>query len=212
MNVMRLEDQIRNYTEAWYSEAPPIQELLSAMSDDEQLITGQVTVTLPKTRSHVGAWKGVAVAFGAALIVLLAAIPLLLTGEETQPDPVATTGPVASTTSMVTNTSIFLGVWTGDDTVDGSWNTLIVGEGTTIYQETGLTACKTMFDEFVGGQAQGPTTIDGNTLTFTGTLYCNLQEGRTIHPAFENVEWTFTYNPQTETISERRDPDTKLSR
>ena len=214
MSRTRLEDQIRNYTEAWYSEVSPIHELASEAEATEQLISGQVTVTVPKTRGHSPAWKGLAIAFGAAaLVVFLIALPLLLTGGEGQAEPTATTAPIAPpTTPVPVPDNVFLGVWTGDDELDGSRVTVTVEEETVIYRETAATACKTAFDQFVGGQAQGHPTVDGNTLTFTGTFYCNLEEGRTPHPTFEEVEWVFTYNPQTDTMTLNHDPRTIMSR
>lgn len=212
MSKTRLEDQIRNYTEAWYSEVRPIQEIASEAEASEQLISGQVTVTVPRTRDHSPAWKGLAIAFGAALVVLLIALPLLLTGGEGQPEPAATTSPIAPTTTVLVPDNPFLGVWTGDDDLDGSRVTVIVEEDAVIYQETAATACKTAFDQFVGGQAQGHPTLDGNTLTFTGTFYCNLEEGRTPHPTFEEAEWVFSYDPQTDTMTLNHDPTTIMSR
>jgi len=55
-------------------------------------------------------------------------------------------------------------------------------------------------------------TIDGDTLTFAGTLYCNLKEGRTAHPVLANREWLFEYDSDTDTVGLDIDPGTTLSR
>jgi hypothetical protein len=90
--------------------------------------------------------------------------------------------------------------------------TPIVEEDTATYQETGLTACKITFDQYVGGQATGPATVLGNKLTFTGTLYCNLEEGRTPHPSYIAYEWVVNYDPESGIIMLGDDPNATLSR
>jgi len=96
----------------------------------------------------------------------------------------------------------FEGSWVGTDAVDGSRNMLTVGGGNNhvVYQESGVTGCETAFGEFVKGSVAGFATIDGNTMVFTGTLYCHLEEGRTAHPFLSNFEWVIRYDSSADTV------------
>jgi hypothetical protein len=121
-----------------------------------------------------------------------------------------------SATALGSQSDPFVGPWVGTDGTDGSRNMLIVGGGDNhvVYQESGVTACKNAFglDHLVRGSVAGFATIDGDTLTFTGTLYCNLEEGRTAHPFFQNFVWVVRYDAGTDTVQLDADPSTTLSR
>jgi hypothetical protein len=209
----RLEDQIRSYTEALYATAKPVELLTpTGLRESPGIETSPIQVTLEPLRSTSPRrpFLGPAIGLATAVAVLLAAIPLWLLVQNDEPAATDNTQPTATTLSAPTE--LFIGAWTGEDPKDGSQNTLIVEDGTAIYQETGITACKAQFGQFVGGSASGPATIDGNTLTFTGTLYCNLEEGRTIHPSFEKADWIFDYNPITGGLTLATDANTTLTR
>ncbi len=121
-----------------------------------------------------------------------------------------------SAAALGADSNPFQGSWVGTDVWDGSRNMLTVGGGNNhvVYQESGITGCLDYepFGQFVGGSVAGFATIEGNTLTFTGTLYCHLEEGRTIHPSFENVDWVFDYNPITGGLTLATDANTTLTR
>jgi len=209
----RLEEQIRSYTEALYATAKPVDLLAPTdLGESPGIETSPIQVTLEPARSTSPGRRllGPATGLATAVAVLLAAIPLWLLVQNNEPAATDNTQPTATTLSAPTDQ--FVGVWTGEDFKDGSQNTLIVEDGTAIYQETGITGCRVQFGQFVGGSASGPATIDGNTLTFTGTLYCHLEEGRTIHPSFENVDWVFDYNPITGGLNLATDANTTLTR
>lgn len=108
----------------------------------------------------------------------------------------------------------FQGPWVLSPDVDGSRNMLIVGGGNNhvVYRETALSACEFEFGEFVGGSASGFATVEGDTLTFTGTLYCNLSSGRTPSLIFSDFEWVFNYHPATDTITLFDDPASQMTR
>lgn len=110
--------------------------------------------------------------------------------------------------------NVFQGSWVGTDPLDESRVMLIVGDGNNhvVYKEAGVTGCENEFGEFVGGSAAGFAEIDGNTLTFTGTFFCNLSSGRTPHPFFVDFDWVFSYDAATDTVILTIDPDTVLSR
>ena len=97
----------------------------------------------------------------------------------------------------------FVGSWEAIDVADDSRIWLRVGGGNhrTVYQEDGLTACLNEFGQFVGGSAAGFATVDGDTLTLTATLYCNLRGGRTVHPGFDTFEFVFTHDSNSDTLS-----------
>jgi hypothetical protein len=120
---------------------------------------------------------------------------------------------IPSAVALGEDSNPFKGSWVGIDDTDGSRNMLIVGGGNNhvVYRETGITACFRAFDEFVGGSAAGFATIDGNELTFTGTLYCNLEEGRTAHPGLSDFVWVVAYDSLEDTVSLELDT-TVLSR
>lgn len=208
---MNLEEQIRNYTEALYAAAKPAEQLApSHLGEGQDMNSGPVQISLePLLRPPARRLGGPAIGLAAAIAVLLAAVPIWLLMRNEEPAVSASTQPPPTTLSV--SASLFLGAWTGEDP-DGSFNTLIVEDDTAIYQETGISACKAQFGQFVGGSASGPTAIDGNTLTFTGTLYCHLEEGRTLHPSFVDVEWVFDYNPMTGALTLATDPGTTLHR
>lgn len=107
----------------------------------------------------------------------------------------------------------FQGPWVGTD-IDGSRNMLIVGSGDNhvVYQETGLTACLSAFGEYVGGSVSGFADIDGDVMSFTGTLYCNLEAGRTAHPFFTDFEWVVFYDEATDSVSLAVDPGAAMYR
>lgn len=123
---------------------------------------------------------------------------------------------VPSATALGSQLDPFVGGWVGTDGTDDSRNMLIVGGGNNhvVYQESGVTACKNAFDldHLPRGSVAGFATIDGETLTFTGTLYCNLEEGRTAHPHFQDFEWVVHYDAGTDTVQLEADPLTTLSR
>jgi hypothetical protein len=110
----------------------------------------------------------------------------------------------------------FVGSWVGIDGFDGSRNTLVVGGGNlhVVYRETAVTACLGGFGELVPGSAQGFGTIDGDTLTFTGTLYCKTSNGLKPHPNFTDFEWKVVYDDGSgsETVSLVADDYTVLGR
>ena len=112
---------------------------------------------------------------------------------------------IPSAVALGEDSNPFKGSWVGIDDTDGSRNMLIVGGGNNhvVYRETGITACL--------GAAAGFATIDGNELTFTGTLYCNLEEGRTAHPGLSDFVWVVTYESLEDTVSLELDT-TVLSR
>lgn len=120
----------------------------------------------------------------------------------------------ASAAQAFEDSNPFQGHWGGTDGTDGSWNTLTVGGGNnhTVYRETGLTACLGFGEGLVPGSAQGFATIDGNSLTFTATLYCQLESGRVAHPNFTDFEWVVVHEPSTASVSLVADPDTTLFR
>ena len=206
----RIEDQIRSFTAALYATATPVDELAPVeVAERSGTETGPVQVFLEPSRRAPLTRRlgGPAVGLVAAVAVLLAALPFLLLTGDGEP---AGTRPTPSTIAIPVNS--FVGVWIGQDAADASSNTLIVEDGTAIYQESGIRACEAYFGQFVEGSASGPITIDGNTLRFVGTLYCSLEAGNTVHPDFENVDWVFDYDPTTGTLTLTRDPNTHLSR
>jgi hypothetical protein len=107
----------------------------------------------------------------------------------------------------------FQGSWVGTDT-DGSRNMLIVGSGNNhvVYRETGLSACLFAFGEYVGGSVAGFGVVDGDVLSFTGTLYCNLSTGRTAHPSFTDFDWFVVYDEATNSVSLGADPGATMYR
>ena len=108
----------------------------------------------------------------------------------------------------------FLGHWVGVDGVDGSINTLTVGGGNhhVVHEETGFTACFNAFGEFAPGSIDAFATIDGDTLTFVGTLYCDLESGSTAHPYFSDFTWVASYDAATGSVQLVLDPTTRLRR
>ena len=121
---------------------------------------------------------------------------------------------IPSAVALGDDSNPFKGSWVGIDVIDGSRNMLIVGGGNNhvVYRESGLSACIGPFDgQFVGGSVAGFATIAGDELTFTGTLYCNLEEGRTAHPGFHDFDWVVVYDSLTDTVSLELDT-TVLSR
>lgn len=111
----------------------------------------------------------------------------------------------------------FVGSWVGIDGYDGSQNTLVVGGENlhVVYRETAVSACEGAFGELVPGSAQGFGTIDGDTLTFTGTLYCNTENGLKPHPVFTDHLWEVVLYDDasgTETVSLVDDDFTDLHR
>ena len=150
------------------------------------------------------------VALGAALVVLLAALPLLLLSNG--PDQAAPGSTPAGSVTAVSPDTVFEGEWVGEDPTDGSTNTLTVEAGIATYRETGVTACLARFGQLVPGSATGPAVVEGNRLSFVGTLTCDVASGRGIPPAFENVEWVFEHDPETDTLTLTRDPETLFGR
>lgn len=205
-----LEDQIRSYTDALYATATPIEDLVDEATEAVRVVEGPVRVTIEGTRA--GNWfrTGPAIAVVAAVVVLLVLLPIMLLGRDTEESR-----PVDSETSTTISTtaldSVFLGSWVGTDR-DGSVNTLLVDANAVVYVETGLTACLTEFGEYVGGSAQGEPRIDGDRLTFTGELFCDLARGHTSHPFFDGYEWVFVYDPASDTVHSELDPEAVLSR
>lgn len=108
----------------------------------------------------------------------------------------------------------FQGAWVLSPDVDGSRNMLIVGGGKNhvLYHETGLSVCEFEFGEFVGGSVSGFATIEDDTLTFTGTLYCNLSSGRTASEILSDFEWVFNYHSSTDTVTLFDDPESEMTR
>lgn len=97
----------------------------------------------------------------------------------------------------------FVGSWHAIDSVDGSNIWLRVGGGRhhAVYSEDGLTACDNAFGEFVRGSASGFAVIDGDTMSLTATLYCNLSTGRTAHPVLAPYTFVFEYDESTDTLT-----------
>jgi hypothetical protein len=117
-------------------------------------------------------------------------------------------------TAYAQESTPFQGHWVGTDGFDGSRNTLTVGGGNlhTVYSESGVTACLSAFGEFSGGSVEGFATIDGNSLTFIGTLYCDLESGSVAHPYFDGFVWVVSYDPSTDSVSLDADPYTTMFR
>jgi hypothetical protein len=207
----RLEYQIRKHTEAVYATARPLDQLAPAESlGSPRVDSDAIPIALePSPRSAATRpVAGLSVAIAAAAVVLLIALPTwLLYNTSTNSERL----PAATVTAPI---DLFVGEWSGIDSLDGSRNILTVGDSVHIatYQESGISACMSRFGQFAAGSVSGPATADGTTLTFTGTLYCSLDTGRTVHPEFQNIRWTFDYSAATGTITLRTDPKTSLSR
>lgn len=209
----RLADQIRIYAEAMYAAATPVDELAPKEAGSEPTSTaGPVQVIVePSSRNRPGRrLVGPVVGLAAAVVVLLAALPLLLL--RSGPDLTDTRSTSSDSVTAAPSSDVFDGEWVGRDPTDGSTNTLIVEDGTATYRETGVTACLTQFGQLVSGSATGTAIIEGNDLSFVGTLYCDLETGQAIHPALENVQWVFQHDPETDTLTLTRDVKTRLGR
>jgi hypothetical protein len=209
----RLTDQIRSYTEAMYATATPVAELAPSVEETSSAAAaGPVQVNVePAARSRPGRrLVGPVVGLAAALAVLVAALPLLLVGDG--PDQGDTASTPAGIATPAAPGDLFEGRWVGEDPTDGSTNSLTVDDGTATYRESRVRACLTQFGQMVSGSAVGPAIIEGSRLSFVGTLYCDLEQGRTVHPAFENVEWVFEHDPETDQLTLNLDAKTRLGR
>lgn len=95
----------------------------------------------------------------------------------------------------------FVGSWEGmDPAPDNSRNRLLVGSTLhVVYHEDGLTACEIAHGQFVGGTGTATAEIDGDTLTFTMDVYCNLRGGKRLPVG--PFDFEFTYNSASDTLT-----------
>lgn len=111
---IRLEEQIRRYTEAMDSRAARLEELVPpAASETLDLAPGMgVEVTVPLPAPATSRFPGWGIALAAAAAVIVLAIPLWLVLSGFEPDVVATTlpSPVATTVADAGATSGFVAV------------------------------------------------------------------------------------------------------
>ena len=164
-----LKGQIRGYAEALYAAASPAEEL--APTDGSTLPSGEtspVQITIEPTRRASA--KGPLIGLAAALLVLLAAVPILLVSRGGEPD------------AAVSNP--FVGSWETFDPDTSRIRLQLSSSGHVSLRDEAATGCERNGFGLVAATFSGTAVFDfsGNPQSFeaSGDLYCHAEEDRVL--------------------------------